>query len=55
MTKSEALGICERVHAYLMSNRQFWYDKALREADKLFCVAASDLRLKMRGSRDAGR
>lgn len=46
MQPDEAIATCMRAHYYLMANKRFWYDKDLQEASKLFCVAASNLRLR---------
>lgn len=51
MSEAEAIATCVRIHLYFMAMRRFWYDKDLQEADKLFCVAASDLRQKKQAQR----
>lgn len=47
MDDRELLAKYERVHAYFMSDPRFWYEKGRQEADKIFCVLASDLRLEI--------
>ena len=44
MDEQEAIRICMSAHYYLMSNKRFWYEDHLKEASKLLCVAASNLR-----------
>ncbi len=44
MTEEELIAKSLRIHYYLMGDPRFWYDKALRESSKIFCVLASDLR-----------
>jgi hypothetical protein len=34
-------------HYLLMEDKSFWYDKALQEASKILCKAASDERQKL--------
>lgn len=35
-------------HTYLMKNGRVWYNKDLAEADKLICVAMSNIRKEWR-------
>jgi hypothetical protein len=43
--KVEAVAKLMRIHYdHFMSRREFWYDEALREADAIVCIAASNLR-----------
>jgi hypothetical protein len=44
MNRLEAISQLLRIHGYFMLNPRFWYEKNLMEADKLICVAMSDLR-----------
>jgi hypothetical protein len=44
MTIREAIDLCTRAHYRIMANPRFWYDKALIDASRMLCVAASDLR-----------
>ncbi len=46
MDRAEAIALLMRIHysPAFVKNKQFWYDRDLQEADKLICVAASNLR-----------
>jgi hypothetical protein len=45
MSREDAIALLMRIHyGVFMANPRFWYEKDLREADTLICVAASDLR-----------
>ena len=44
LTIEKAISLCMRVHYRIMDNPRFWYDPALIDASKMFCVAASNLR-----------
>lgn len=49
----ELLQRYERIHAYFMADKRFWYEPGRIAADAIFCILASDLRLSLRGPRDA--
>lgn len=46
MSREEAIALLMRIHygPVFMGNKRFWNDRDLQEADKIICVAASDLR-----------
>lgn len=45
MDERSGLEIASSIHYdFFMRNPRFWYDRDLRDADKLVCLAMSDLR-----------
>lgn len=50
MTKAQARLMLLHSHYRLMDNPRFWYDKALIDASRILCVAASDLHLEIRSA-----
>ena len=44
VTKEEAVRMLLSAHYKLMDDPRYWYDAALKDASRILCVAASDLR-----------
>lgn len=42
------------IHKLMISSPRFWYDRELRNADRIICVAASDLKKKKQQERSSG-
>jgi hypothetical protein len=52
MTKPEARAMLLRLHYRLMENPRFWYQRELIDASRIFCVAASDLRIEIEAGKE---